>query len=336
MPPPSPPPPSPSLSPSSSPPTVYASCGSVLRESEFSSARLPSVQDGGGPYLIQPPTGGVLSVLCAFEGEGASAIAWTLFVTKSGGWASGWQQPGVAPAWGATLGKQLAAGSRAPSLVADYKLPLGAPSAAQEAELGGQGYVLLTLNSTRVARNRVVRALDRDRSWAFADASARRALDADKAAGSGATPPFLVFSQDGGVCLTAHAGASGRRFDCGGGGGVQDLLGLLDASASADFANCDTFGWKGNEAGTAPEVYLTTTCSAPDQSYSARCSRGGTCVNPTCCKDMFQSDQEKCGIRMCQPYCRLLTATVDLCGSSVEWLLTGGWVSVWFGSSRSV
>jgi hypothetical protein len=278
----------------------------------------------------------VLSVRCAFEGEGASAIAWTLYVTKSGGWAqSTWQQAGVAPAWGGSLGKQLGADARAPSLVADYKLPLGAPTSAQEAELGGQGYVLLTLNSTRVVRNRVVRALDRERTWAYSDASARRALDAGKAAGSGAVPRYLVFSQDGGVCLTAYAGISGR-FDCGSGGGAQDLLGLLDASTSSDFANCDTFGWKGNEADTAPEVYLTSTCSAPDQSFSARCSRGGTCVNPTCCKNMFQSDQEKCGTRMCKPYCQLLTANVDLCGSSVEWLLTGGWVSVWFGSSRSL
>jgi len=292
----------------------------VLREHGFSSAQLPSVTSGGGLYRLTPARGGEVLVRCAFEGSGVSSIAWTLFATKSGGWADGpWRA--AAPAWGEQLGARLSGeAGTTPSLSSDYKLPLGVPSAAEEAELGGQAHVLLTHASGRLEAAglaRVSRRLDRPRTWVFGARSARRALDPLRNAGDGSTPLYLVFSTDGGVCLTAHAGEGGE-YACGARGGTQDLLGLIDETAAGSFANCETFGWKANEADTAPNVYLAKTCYAPDSSFSARCSAGGTCVNPTCCVNMFQPDQVKCGTRMCQPWCRLIRAQVDACGSDPD------------------
>lgn len=337
-----PPAPSPFPSPSPSPapplrPETYTTCASVLREHGFSSAALPSVSAGGGTYRLIPAAGGEVLARCAFEGEGASSIAWTLFATKAGGWDSQvWAQ--AAPAWGQQLGVVLdGTASSTPSLTADYKLPLGVPSAAEEAELGGQAHILLTHRTSRLQTAglaRVSRRLDRERSWTFGPNSARRRLDPLHNTGIGSSPLYLAFSADGGVCLTADAG--GTDFTCGSRAGMQDLLGLLDASAAEAVANCETYGWKANEADASPYVYLADTCYAPDNSFSARCTGGGTCVNPNCCKTMFESDQVKCGTRMCQPWCRLITAQVDACGSDPEWLLSGGWSNVWFGTSRSV
>jgi hypothetical protein len=318
---------------------VFSSCASVLRESGFSSANLPSVSAGGGLYRLRPPSGGEIVSRCAFEGSGETAIAWTLFVTKSEGWAQDpWYHADVDPVWGASLGKALPAEwSATPGLSSEYKLPRGVPTAVEETELGGQGHVLLTHPSDRLSAElaRVSRPLDRERTWDFRDISARRRLDPLHAAGTGSSPLYLVFSRHGGICLTRHEGSDGE-FDCGAGGGVQDLLGLLDTQASAAFGNCDAHGWKANERDTLPEVYLADSCYAPDNSFSARCTMGGACLNPTCCKDMFQSDQIKCGTRRCQPYCSRLTAQVDACASSVDWIFSGGWTSVWFGTSRSV
>lgn len=336
-PPPSSPPPPRAPSPPAPRPQAYTTCASVLREHGFSSAGLPSVGAGGGVYRLRPARGDEVLARCAFEGEGASSIAWTLFATKGGGWGSqAWAA--AAPAWGQSLGAVLeGAVSSTPSLRADYKLPLGVPSAAEEAELGGQAHVLLTHLTGRLQADglaRVSRRLDRERTWAFGASSAQRRLDPLHSAGPGSAPRSLVFSLDGGVCLTADAG--GGEFGCGAAAGVQDLLGLLDGSAAAELANCETFGWKANEADASPLVYLADSCYAPDYSFSARCTGGGTCVNPNCCRNMFQSDQVRCGTRMCQPWCRLVRAKFDACGSAPEWVLSGGWTNVWFGTSRSV
>jgi len=376
----------PSYPPPSDPPPgsssrEYLSCADVLSTNGFSSTGLPTVESGGNVYDIRDTISlSVTKTRCAFEGQGPSAIAWTLSVTKAGAWEGDGWSTSAALSWKNGLARSLPGlGSIEPRTDAPYKHPRVLLSEQEEAVLGGQGQAMFTyFNDYRRRRRglstaeqldvavtssakanvssgsdadgssagiysaqlrRVGRALDRDYTWEFYEdelrASARRRLDPEFASGVGSAPRYLVFSHDGGMCFTYDAGDDAMGFDCSDSSGVQDLLGLVDASTASSFANCETYGFKNNEADTTPREYLSDTCEKAGSQHGtdARCSEGGQCKDSQCCVNMMRPYQEKCGTQRCQPYCVIKRAQVDACGDDVEWLLTGGYVNLWLGAS---
>ena len=110
----------------------------------------------------------------------------------------------------------------------------------------------------------------------------------------------------------------GDMFNCDGDNSQSKGQGLFDASSANEYANCDTFGWKHSLGGEDPEEYWSSSCDAIGGARDSRCSRGGKCVDSSCCATHFVSNSRGCGfLNMgCQPKCRLIKNQVNYCGSS--------------------
>jgi hypothetical protein len=279
--------------------------------------------DSGRQYIFSAPTSAAATaqklsapVYCDFTSS--SGGGWTLVANKKGGWAGDFKP---ATAWAADT----TVNSDKPSLISDYKLDF----AKYFPE--GQHEILLQYNSKAASGARVYRKFQKDSKWEYythpntGAKAARREVVPDVGT---SVKKYLVFSYDGGICIISPN--FGDMFNCDGDNSQSKGQGLFDASSANEYANCDTFGWKHDLGGEDPEEYWSSSCDAIGGARDSRCSRGGKCVDSSCCATHFVSNSRGCGfLNMgCQPKCRLIKNQVNYCGSSFP--AENPFVSVWF------